>query len=181
VATWTQTAAFFAGVKRRSALALKASALHLQGLVKDALAEGGGGAGRRYDFYKGHLWPLDSSSFGAGSYGADGTVRFFTRNGKVIPMAEPIGGWKVRGRVHQASARGQAPRRLTGALSKTVSFRIGTNAAGDVIAQIGPSGPSVKYARWLEEEMKRPAWVPTMKTSWPELQSIYAETYARAG
>lgn len=180
MATYRPQASFQADVKRRSARAVEAVATHVGAAIRRVLLEAGGGAGRRYDFYKGHLYPLDNGSFGRSSMGADGTVRFFTRNGKVIPMAEPVGGWKVRGRVHQASARGQSPRALTGALAKSVAFAMRLIGGSDVVARIGPSGVSVKYARWLEEEMKRPAWASTLKAEWPTSMEIYAETYRAA-
>lgn len=171
---------FFADVKRRSARAVQAVASHVGAAIRRVLLEAGGGAGRRYDFYKGHLYPLDTSNFGRSSMGADGTVRFFTRGGKVIPMAEPVGGWKVRGRIHQASARGQSPRALTTTLAKSVAFAVRLIGGADVVARLGPSGASVKYARWLEEDMKRPAWVSTLKAEWPTSMEIYRETYGAA-
>lgn len=167
MATFTQSAKFLGEVNRRAGLAVKAAAMVLVGNIQALLTNGGGGSGRRYDFYKGNLYPLDAN------------VRFFTRGGKVYPYPEPAGGWKVRGRVHQASAPGQSPRLLTGALARGVTHRLAIDSTGP-LAQVGPSGPSVKYARALEDRMGRPAWARTMTKSWDQLQTVFARTYARA-
>lgn len=167
MATFTQSAKFLGEVNRRSGLAIKAAAMALVGNIQALLTNSSGGAGRRYDFYKGHLYPLDAG------------VRFFTRGGVVHPYPEPAGGWELRGREHRSSAEGQSPRLLTGALARGVTHRLAIDSTGP-LAQVGPSGPSVKYARALEERMGRPAWARTMTKSWDQLQAVFARTYARA-
>lgn len=167
MATWTTNPKFFPEVKRRMALALKAVVLQLVANIKALLTQASGGTGRRYDWYKGHLWPM-------------GSMRFFTRGGVVHPMPLPEGGWKVMGRIHQSSAPGQSPRLLTGALALGVSWRMGLELGADPVAQVGPSGPSRRYARRLEEDMNRPAWGITLRKSWPMLEEIFAERLARA-
>lgn len=164
-----QTAKFLGDVSRRSGLALKSAVLLLLGNIKALLTNSAGGRGRRYDFYKGHLWPIDT------------TIRFYTKGGKVRPWPEPKGGWKVRGRIHQSSADGQSPRLLTGALARTMTHTLAIESGGDVVAFIGPSGPSVKYARWLEETMNRPYAKSTLERSWDSMLTRYREVYARAG
>ena len=92
---------------------------------------------------------------------------------------------KVRGRVHVASAPGEAPALLTGDLRRRRGSRIGAGSGDDLVMQFGSSVP---YARRLEKGgtdkrgvtiAPRPAWKPTMEASLPVLKRIFAEVFRR--
>lgn len=172
-------------LQRRQRRALEAAALFYLKLIGQTLSNGPARTGREYDWYKGqtapgHLWPMDRD------------VRFFTRFGKVHPIEEPAGGWKVRGRIHKASAPGEPPALLTGDLRRRRGYRIGGSANGDLVAEVGSSVP---YAARLEYGgggiasllglskgggiAARPSWRVVMRVAWDQILATFAGAFRR--
>lgn len=172
MATFTLNGQFLTAVQDRQRKALAAAGEAYLGQMAQTLANTPPRHGRAYQWFKGHLSAMTGT-------------RFFTRGGKVIPMEEPKGGWKLRGRVHIASAPGEPPALLTGDLRRRRGSRIGVGSGTDLVMQFGSSTP---YAHRLEDGgtdkrgvtiAARPAWKPTMVASFPVIAQVFAARFRR--
>ena len=70
--------------------------------------------------------------------------------------------YKIRGRRHQSSARGEAPARLTGELIKSIDWLVLKGSLG-LIYGAGDTPKASKYARRLEVTLNRPYLKPAVR------------------
>lgn len=78
--------------------------------------------------------------------------------------------------LHISSAPGEPPALLWNLLRGSRGWRIETSAAGDMKALFGSRAP---YARRLEKDMNRPAWLVTLEEELPTAQRFIAEELGR--
>lgn len=185
MATLALNGKFLTEVQRRQRRGLMAAALFYLKLMGEALSNTPARTGREYDWFKGHLWPMSGTRF----FTVRGPVARF---GSVIPMEEPASGWKVRGRIHKASAPGEPPALLTGDLRRRAGYRIGAGAGGDLVAEMGSRVP---YAARLEYGgggiasllglsrgggiAPRPSWRVVLRVAWEQIMATFAEALGR--